>query len=145
VGLERCPLSLVWTTDELLDGNVAAPVLKPEINDRGNPLRWPSDILYLQKLALTSPSGGRSVGIVHSRTKAAEFSFQLVGGGSPFLNANAVVSPQIEYSCQICRSRRFKIPYSPIINCYCWIKTWPQPLQYQENYNSYSWNIQLNL
>jgi hypothetical protein len=31
--------------------------------------------LYLQKLALTSPtSGGRSVGIVRSRTKAMEFS-----------------------------------------------------------------------
>ena len=31
--------------------------------------------LYPQKLALTSPTGGgRSVGIVRSRTKAAEFS-----------------------------------------------------------------------
>ena len=31
--------------------------------------------LYPQKLALTSPTGGgRSVGIVHSRTKATEFS-----------------------------------------------------------------------
>jgi len=32
--------------------------------------------LYLQKLALTSPTGGgRSVGMVRSRTKATEFSF----------------------------------------------------------------------
>jgi hypothetical protein len=32
--------------------------------------------LYQQKLALTSPvGGGRSVGIVRSRTKATEFSF----------------------------------------------------------------------
>ena len=32
--------------------------------------------LYPQKLALTSPTGGgRSVGIVRSRTKATEFSF----------------------------------------------------------------------
>jgi hypothetical protein len=32
---------------------------------------------YPQKLALTSPTcGGRSVGIVRSRTKAAEFSFE---------------------------------------------------------------------
>jgi hypothetical protein len=31
--------------------------------------------IYPQKLALTSPTGGgRSVGIVHSRTKATEFS-----------------------------------------------------------------------
>jgi hypothetical protein len=35
--------------------------------------------LYPQKLALTSPTGGgRSVGIVRSRTKAMEFSFSLV-------------------------------------------------------------------
>ena len=35
--------------------------------------------LYPQKLALTSPTGGgRSVGIVRSRTKATEFSFFLV-------------------------------------------------------------------
>jgi hypothetical protein len=35
--------------------------------------------LYLQKLALTSPTGGgRSVGIVRSRTKATEFSLVLV-------------------------------------------------------------------
>jgi len=34
--------------------------------------------LYSQKLALTSPTGGgRSVGIVRSRTKATEFSFSL--------------------------------------------------------------------
>jgi hypothetical protein len=35
--------------------------------------------LYPQKLALTSPTGGgRSVGIVRSRTKAMEFSFSAV-------------------------------------------------------------------
>jgi hypothetical protein len=35
--------------------------------------------LYPQKLALTSPTGGgRSVGMVRSRTKATEFSFSLV-------------------------------------------------------------------
>jgi hypothetical protein len=40
------------------------------INERGDPLRWPRDTLYPQKLALTSPtSGGRSVGIVRLRTK----------------------------------------------------------------------------
>ena len=34
--------------------------------------------LYPQKLALTSPTGGgRSVGIVRSRTKATEFSLRL--------------------------------------------------------------------
>jgi hypothetical protein len=40
------------------------------INDRGDPLRWPRDTLYPQKLApASSKSGGRSVGIVRLRTK----------------------------------------------------------------------------
>jgi hypothetical protein len=40
-------------------------------NPSGNSLRWPRNTLYPQKLALTSPtSGGRSVVIVHLRTKA---------------------------------------------------------------------------
>jgi hypothetical protein len=42
---------------------------------RGDPLRWSRDIFYLQTLALTSPTrGGRSVGLVRSRTKATGFS-----------------------------------------------------------------------
>jgi hypothetical protein len=50
-------------------------VKKTETNDRGDPLRWPRDTVYPQKLALTSPtSGGRSVSIVRSRTKATECS-----------------------------------------------------------------------
>jgi hypothetical protein len=45
-------------------------VLKTERNGRGDPLRWPCDTLYPQKLALISPtSGGLSVGIVRLRTK----------------------------------------------------------------------------
>jgi hypothetical protein len=77
-GLEQGPLSLVRTTEELPEGKVAAPVYKTEINDLENPLRWPRYALYPQKLALTSPiSGGRSVGIVRSRTKGTEFNFFL--------------------------------------------------------------------
>jgi hypothetical protein len=38
--------------------------------------RWPRGTLYPQKLPITSPtSGGRSVGIVRSRTQTIEFSF----------------------------------------------------------------------
>jgi hypothetical protein len=49
--------------------------LKTDINGRGDPLRWTSDTLYPQKLALTSPtSGGRSVGIVRVRTKKSRSS-----------------------------------------------------------------------
>jgi hypothetical protein len=40
------------------------------INGREDPLRWPCDTIYPQKLALnSSTSGGRSVGIVRLRTK----------------------------------------------------------------------------
>jgi hypothetical protein len=35
-----------------LEEKVAAPVWKTEINDRGNPLRWPRYTLYPQKLPL---------------------------------------------------------------------------------------------
>jgi hypothetical protein len=42
----------VRTTEELLGGKVAAPVQKTEINDHGNPLRWPRNTLYPQKVAL---------------------------------------------------------------------------------------------
>jgi hypothetical protein len=44
--------------------------------DHRDPSRWPRGTLYPQKLSLTSPtSGGRSVGILRSRTQAMEFSF----------------------------------------------------------------------
>jgi hypothetical protein len=38
----------VRTTEELLEGKVAAPVHKTEIHDRGDPLRWPRNTLYPQ-------------------------------------------------------------------------------------------------
>jgi hypothetical protein len=74
VSLEQGPLSLVRIIEELLEKTVAASVYKTEINGHGDSLRWPRDILYPLKLALTSPtSGGRSVGIVRWRTEAPEF------------------------------------------------------------------------
>jgi hypothetical protein len=58
--------------DSYLDSNS----LNTYRSDRGNLLRWPRDTLYPQMLVLTSPtSGGRSVGIGCSQTKATEFSF----------------------------------------------------------------------
>jgi hypothetical protein len=54
-----------------LNGKVAAPVLKTDINGR--------DTLYPQKLALTSStSGGRSVGIVCVWTKKPRNLFMVV-------------------------------------------------------------------
>jgi hypothetical protein len=77
VGLERGPLSLVSTTEELLDRKVAAPVQKIENTAVG--IRHADHVappLYPQKLAITSPtSGGRSIGIVRSGTQTMEFSF----------------------------------------------------------------------
>jgi hypothetical protein len=47
--------------------------------DRRDPSRWRRGILYPQRLELTLPtSGGRSFGIVCSRTHATEFSLGLV-------------------------------------------------------------------
>jgi hypothetical protein len=43
VGLERGPLSFVRINEELLERKVAAPVQETEINDRGDPPRWPRD------------------------------------------------------------------------------------------------------
>jgi hypothetical protein len=62
VGLERGPLSLVSTIEELLERESNGSGL--EILEYGgrDPSRWPRGTFYPQKLALTSPTnGGRSV------------------------------------------------------------------------------------
>jgi hypothetical protein len=77
VGLERGPLSLASTTEELLEWKSSGSGLGNREYDRRDPSRWPRGTLYQQKLALTAPtSGGRSFGIVLSRTQATEFSFR---------------------------------------------------------------------
>jgi hypothetical protein len=76
VGLLRGPLSLVSTIKELFDRKVAAPVYKTENTAIG--IRHADHVApsILKKLAITSPTiGGRSVGIVRSRTQTIEFSF----------------------------------------------------------------------
>jgi hypothetical protein len=74
MGLEWGLLSLVSTTEELLGRKSSGSGLENREHGRRDPSRWPRDTLYPQKLALTSPtSGGRSVGIVRSRTKATEY------------------------------------------------------------------------
>jgi hypothetical protein len=72
VGLERGPLSLVSTNEELLGKNSSGL----EIREYG---RRDVTLTTWQKLVLTSPtSGGCSVGIVHSWTQAREFVFVLL-------------------------------------------------------------------
>jgi hypothetical protein len=62
----------VSTTEELLERNSGLEIRE---YGRRDPSRWSCDILYSQKLVLTSPTSGcRSVRIVRSRTRATEFS-----------------------------------------------------------------------
>jgi hypothetical protein len=71
--LERGPLSLVSTIKELLGRKSSGSGLENRDYGRRDPLCWPRNTFYWQKLALTSPtSGGRSVGIIRSRTKGQE-------------------------------------------------------------------------
>jgi hypothetical protein len=71
--LERGLLSLVGTTEELLERKSSGYCLEIRECGRRDPSRWPRGSLCPQKLALTSrTSGGRSVGIVRSRTLATD-------------------------------------------------------------------------
>jgi hypothetical protein len=73
VVLERGPISLVSTIEELLLEKVAALVQKTENTPIGISCADYATHFYPQELALTSStSGGRSVGIVHSWTQATE-------------------------------------------------------------------------
>jgi hypothetical protein len=74
VGLERGPLSLVSTIEELHERKSGGSGLEIREYGRRDPSRWRRGTIYPQKLALISPtSGGRSVGLVRSWTKATEF------------------------------------------------------------------------
>jgi hypothetical protein len=75
VGLERGPLSLVSTIEEILERKSSGSGREMREYGRKDPSSWPRGTFYPQKLALTSlTSGGRSVGIVRSWTQATEFS-----------------------------------------------------------------------
>jgi hypothetical protein len=75
VGLERGPLSLVSTIEEVLEIKSSGSGLENRDYDRKDSSRWQRGTLYPQQLTLTSStSGGRSVSIVRSRTQATEFS-----------------------------------------------------------------------
>jgi hypothetical protein len=74
VHLERGPLSLVRTIEELLGRKSSGSGLEKREYCCRDQSRWPRGNFYQQKLALTSPtSHGRSVCIVRSRTQTTEF------------------------------------------------------------------------
>jgi hypothetical protein len=78
VSPERGPLSLVVTIEELLGRKSSGSGLKSRDYGRRDQSRWPRGTIYPQKLAVTSPTGGgRSVGMVRSRTQTTEFSLVL--------------------------------------------------------------------
>jgi hypothetical protein len=77
-GLERGPLSLVSTTEELLERKSSGSFLEIPEYGRRDQSCWPRFTFYPQKLAITSPTSGcRSIGIVRSQTQATEFSLSL--------------------------------------------------------------------
>jgi hypothetical protein len=79
VGLERGPLSLVSTIEELLERKSSGSGLENRGYGCRDPSRWPRGTPYPQNLALTSQTGGgRSVRMVRSRTQTTEFSLVLV-------------------------------------------------------------------
>jgi hypothetical protein len=73
VSLEWGPLRIVSAVEELLERSSCSSLENREYGRR-DPSRWPRGTLYLQRLALTSPtSGGRSIGIVRLRTQTTVF------------------------------------------------------------------------
>jgi hypothetical protein len=58
VGLERGPLGLVSTIEELLERKSSGSGLEIREYGRRDSSRWPRDTIYPQKLALTSPTNG---------------------------------------------------------------------------------------
>jgi hypothetical protein len=76
VVLERGPLSFVSTIEELLGRKSSGSGLETENAAVGIRCADYATPLYHQNFALISPiSGGRSVGIVRSRTQSADFRF----------------------------------------------------------------------
>jgi hypothetical protein len=76
LGLERGPLSLVSTIEELLGRKSNGSDLEIREYCCRDPSRRPRGTLYQHKLALTSPTScGHSVDIVRWRTQATEFFF----------------------------------------------------------------------
>jgi hypothetical protein len=78
VDLERGPLSLVGRIEELLGRNNSGSGLEILEYGRRGSAALNTSLLYPQKLALISQtSGGRSVGIVRSRSHVIGFHFNL--------------------------------------------------------------------
>jgi hypothetical protein len=90
VGLERGSLILMSITEELLGRESSGSDLERWEYSRRDSSLWPRGTLYPHKLALTLPtSGGRSIGILSSRTQATEFFITIL---DIYLKQNALVT-----------------------------------------------------
>jgi hypothetical protein len=79
VGLERGPLSLVITTEGILERKSSGSGLENRCYGRGDPPCLLRDTpLSAKVVANFATSGGRSVGIVRSRTQTMEFFFIII-------------------------------------------------------------------
>jgi hypothetical protein len=88
VDMQQGPLSLVSTTEELLGRKSSGFGLQSREYSRRDPSSSPLGTLYPQKLALTSPTrGGRSVGMLCSRSQATEFFIRLMDSCAVFVFA----------------------------------------------------------
>jgi hypothetical protein len=97
VGLERGPLSLVSTTEDLLGRKSSGSGLENREEGRRDPSHFPRGSFCTQKLALISPtSGGRSVGAVPSRAQAADFTSVLTVLDPVFLRINTAAVLRID-------------------------------------------------
>jgi hypothetical protein len=74
VGLERGPLSLVSTTEELLGRKSSGSGLESREYGRRDSSRWPRGTFYPKNVSTNFADKRRSLGrVVHLRTKATEF------------------------------------------------------------------------
>jgi hypothetical protein len=91
--MERGPLSLVSTIEELLERKSSGSGLKAENPSVGIRRTDRATPLYPQKLALISPaSGSRSIGIIPSRTKIMELFYHSVCLCVEFISGRVCVS-----------------------------------------------------
>jgi hypothetical protein len=78
VGLERGPLSLLNTIEELFEIKSSGSGLECREYRRRYPSRWPHGTVYSQMLALTWPTSGyRSICTFRLRTQATELRFRI--------------------------------------------------------------------
>jgi hypothetical protein len=110
VGLERGPLNLVSTIEELPGRRNSCSGLEILEYGRRDPSRWTRNTLHQQKMTLTFLTrGGRSVGIVRSQTKATSLLLYKKWNGNWH---NRILFLLIEVSTKFL----FLLP-PPLLNC----------------------------